>query len=281
MKRFVLVVFALTAGLVGAAALAASAVGVVPRGSGTVNIGVFRAFCAFTHRNQDDAIVFPNQPGRSHDHSYFGSPHAHAYATAESMRVVGDTSCNIAGDTAAYWVPTLFADGRAVEPRASIIEYVKGTFARVRPFPPDFKIIAGNAQAQAPQNRAVTWWTCATPPPVPEGIPRGRFAASEIPTCARDQELVLQVNFPNCWDGVRLDSDDHKSHMTYAVSRVCPASHPVAVPELRMIVRYPSVAGDAELASGGEYSAHADFVNSWDQSELERWVRIYLKPRGR
>lgn len=28
--------------------------------------------------------------------------------------------------------------------------------------------------------------------------------------------LELHVTFPDCWDGVRLDSPDHRSHMAYS-----------------------------------------------------------------
>ena len=50
--------------------------------------------------------------------------------------------------------------------------------------------------------------------------------------------LVLQLRFPDCWDGVNLDSADHKSHMAYTVSGVCPSNYPVPVPLLEFNVRY-------------------------------------------
>lgn len=46
--------------------------------------------------------------------------------------------------------------------------------------------------------------------------------------------MRAQIVFPSCWDGVNLDSEDHKSHMSYPVggapdSGDCPSSHPVKV----------------------------------------------------
>jgi Domain of unknown function (DUF1996) len=116
----------------------------------------------------------------------------------------------------------------------------------------------------------VTSWSCAT---------RRAERSSTIPTCpgARFGGLRLQVNFPNCWDGRRLDSADHKSHMAYSADGTCPASHAVEVPALSLVVYYGVYGGpDSALASGGQFSAHADFVNSWNQAALSRLVERYL-----
>jgi hypothetical protein len=231
--------------------------------------GVFVAVCGFTHRNHDDSIVFPNQPGASHEHTYFGNPSANANSTLESL-LASETTCNFLGDTAAYWVPTLFDSGRAVEPYEARVAYVKGTFGKITPFPPGLKVVAGDAKATSPQSLRVTSWNCAA---------RSSSASSSIKPCGA--ALVLQVNFPNCWNGRDLDSADHKSHMAYSINRTCPATHPVAVPELQYVVVYPPVSAAAELSSGGQFSAHADFINAWNQRQLVHWVNIYLNLKRR
>ena len=43
--------------------------------------------------------------------------------------------------------------------------------------------------------------------------------------------LRFQIFFPQCWDGVNLDSADHKSHVTYGYNG-CPSSHPVRLPQV-------------------------------------------------
>ena len=79
--------------------------------------------------------------------------------------------------------------------------------------------------------------------------------------------------FPECWDGRRLDSADHKSHMAYATARRCPSTHPVSVPAITQIYRYPTRGGEGfSLASGGQFSAHADFVNAWKPEVLRKLV---------
>ena len=53
------------------------------------------------------------------------------------------------------------------------------------------------------------------------------------------------MTFPDCWDGAHLHSDDHREHMAYSGVDGCPAGHPVAVPQLELVVRYP-VSGDSD-----------------------------------
>src|SRR4029450_12324891 len=104
--------------------------------------------------------------------------------------------------------------------------------------------------------------------------------SSTIPNCAFS--LRLQVNFPNCWDGTRLDSADHKVHMAYSTDGVCPASHPVETPALTIVIHY-GIAGGGGLGPppGGQFSGHADFVNAWNQATLQALVDRYLNRSGR
>jgi hypothetical protein len=65
--------------------------------------------------------------------------------------------------------------------------------------------------------------------------------------------------------------------MAYSARGICPRSHPVAVPQLMVIIQYPAAGGaGAELASGGQFSGHADFFNAWQQPELRRLVDYCL-----
>jgi len=60
--------------------------------------------------------------------------------------------------------------------------------------------------------------------------------------------------------------------------RQCPRSHPVALPTLKMHVRY-DIRGPVErltFSSGSHYSAHADFWNAWHQPTLHTLVRRCL-----
>ena len=168
-------------------------------------------------------------------------------------------------------MPTLLVNGQPVEPRGATIYYRRKTLEPVRPFPAGLKMIAGNSHATAPQDLRVTFWNCGAQADVPR--------SATVPTCAdtRAQGLRLHVNFPSCWDGVHLDSANHQSHVAYAMRGQCPATHPVAVPAIALIYRYPITGGAAvSLASGGQYSAHADFFNAWQQGTLVSLVQNCL-----
>ena len=95
-----------------------------------------------------------------------------------------------------------------------------------------------------------------------------------LPLCPPGQVVNLSIGFPECWDGQRLDSPDHQAHMTFSVHqgegpRICPATHPRAVPDVSLHLQYPTRGGPAvQLASGLEYTAHADFFNAWDPGGL-------------
>jgi Domain of unknown function (DUF1996) len=222
--------------------------------------------CRFSHRAPDDPIVFPGEAGASHDHTFVGNRTTNAFSTYESLRA-GATTCMRPADTAAYWVPTLYQGETRVLPAGATIYYRRGTVEEVHPFPNNFRMIAGDAMATSPQVRGVTFWSCG---------PAGAVApSSEVPTCpqTRGSFLRLHVRFPSCWDGKNLDSSNHKSHVAYAMRGACPSTHPVAVPAITAIFRYPTLGGEGfTLASGGQYSAHADFLNAWKPNELRKLV---------
>lgn len=232
----------------------------------------FAVRCEFSHRNLDDLIVFPGQAGRSHDHTYFGNRTTNAASTADSLRAAATTTCFRRGDTAAYWVPTLLSNGQAVTPLSATVYYRRKTLDPVQAFPPGLQMIAGTATATAPQGLQITSWNCRS-------FAERTQPSTAIPTCATGVRatLNLHVNFPNCWNGSSLDSADHKSHLAYSTGRRCPATHPVAVPAISLIVHYRAVnPAGASLSSGGQFSGHGDFVNAWDQQKLQRLVDRYL-----
>jgi hypothetical protein len=168
-------------------------------------------------------------------------------------------------------MPTLVVDGQAVAPVGATIYYRRKSLQPVTPFPAGFKMIAGNSKASAPQDLRVAFWNC--------GVLAGVPPTSAPPACParRATSLRLHVNFASCWDGRSLDSGDHQSHVAYPERGRCPATHPVAVPAISLIYRYPVNGGHTfGLASGSVYSGHADFVNVWNQDTLTRLVNECL-----
>ena len=100
--------------------------------------------CLFAHRAKDDPIVYPRQPGASHMHDFFGNKSTNAFSTYRSM-LRSRTNCDMAGETAAYWAPTLVrGDGTIVTPRRIKIYYRSGLLPgrRTYPYPKNFRMIA-------------------------------------------------------------------------------------------------------------------------------------------
>jgi hypothetical protein len=222
----------------------------------------FALVCGMSHRNNDDAIVFAGKPGKSHNHTYIGNRSVDASTTPESL-LGGATTCEMEADSSTYWFPTLYIGDSAVHPLASIVYYIKRTAGPVSAPPAGLKMVAGNSKAKTSQAKGVAAWSCA-------GI-GGPPRYATIRSCASDDSLQLQVNFPNCWNGKTLDGADHKRHMAYAKKGACPVSHPTRIPTIALIVLYPPLPATAQVSSG-RFAAHADFMNGWDQTTLVELV---------
>jgi hypothetical protein len=227
----------------------------------------FISSCGFSHRAPDDPIVFPGRPGASHDHSFVGNRSTNASSSLESLLAGGTTCRNRPGDTAGYWMPSLYVGSQLVTPLGATIYYRRKSTRHVQAFPPGFRMIAGDSVATTAQPLAVTFWNCGAQVDIrPQSTP---------PTCpeSRGSMLRLHVNFPSCWDGKNLDSANHKSHVAYAERGRCPSRYPLSLPAISLIYRYPTLGGPTvSLASGGVYSGHADFFNAWNQAALQRLV---------
>jgi uncharacterized protein DUF1996 len=238
--------------------------------------GSFRTTCGVSHMAHDDPIVFPGQPGATHLHVFFGNTGANAFSTAESIANEGNSTCSggILNRTA-YWVPALI-DTRTAAP---IVPMDLGVYYKnpngaagqgeLTPFPAGLRMIAGNSKAVGPQSSVVTKWQCLSYGGV---TVTNNMVGPSIPSCPIGSKLQNEVLFPMCWNGVDLDSPDHKSHVRYSVSNVCPTTHPFVLPQITLNIHY--VVGDwngfARLSSDmydpalpSGYSAHGDWWGGW------------------
>jgi hypothetical protein len=226
----------------------------------------------YSHSAGDDPIVRFAQPGASHSHDFFGNVSTNAFSTLNSLKLGGTSCADQPQDKSGYWMPSLYKNGVKVQPVSVNAYYTLGGKApgTIRAFPEGLKIVAGNGSATTPQRVFNTSWGCVDPP---SGSP-----SAEVPTCPGTSALVLRVRFPDCWDGKSLDSPDHKAHMAQNLSTgMCPSTHPVPVPELLLVAKYPIVGGsDVSLSSSGAYSGHADFFNAWQPSALSSLISTCL-----
>jgi Domain of unknown function (DUF1996) len=224
--------------------------------------GSFSVFCEPSHRNRDDPIVYPGQPGRAHLHQFFGSRDTDAFSTFRSMHDAR-TTCGFRPDTAGYWFPALKnRKGNVVRPER-VSAYYRGS-RRTKPMPPGLKMIAGGDTS----NLRRAGWNCG------DGLPQYPRPVD----CGGGRHLMAVVVFPSCWDGRRKDSPNHRAHVSYREGGRCPGHHPVEIPRLSLHVRYPMADGTGFRLSSdhhhrGGTTLHADFWNTWHQRALRRAVR--------
>jgi hypothetical protein len=244
-------------------------------------IGAFREPCRFTHMGFNDPIAFPGQPGVSHLHTFFGNDATDANSTGDSLIGSGNSSCG--GGTlnrTGYWVPTLIdiRTGQPLVPSETNFYYKLGyggvKAGTVQPFPKGLRMIAGDSHSTVPIPNDAIWRIGL------ECVSGGGHQTS-IPSCAVGDMLNLAIIFPQCWDGVNLDSPDHKSHMAYPTGSGCPSTHPVALPEISLNTHYKiseansgtflKLSSDNYSGAGG-YSMHADWFNGWDPATNTAWL---------
>lgn len=232
----------------------------------------FHLTCGFSHEASDDPIMFPDDPGASHLHQFFGNRSTDADSTLASMRKAG-TECGVSEDRSGYWAPALLdPSGRVVEPISLTAYYQAGNArGRINPYPADLRVIAGGDT----DDLSVAGYMCG------EGSP-----TSSVPLDCGTRWLKGVVVFPSCWDGERTDSANHRNHMAYLTGRGCPRSHPVRVPKLVIHIRYGihdgtgyTLVSDEGMDMRRGMSLHADFWNVWDAGFLARTIDRCLNTR--
>ena len=230
----------------------------------------FQANCAVSRAPaSDDPIVYFNQPGATHSHTFLGNTTTNAATTLASLQA-GTTTCKVQADKSAYWMPTMYNATQTVLPIGpQVIYYKTGVtdYTSVRPFPSGLRFVVGDTHAAPAQFLAasVEGWECGN-----------SVNNADFPTCAGvpGADLNIRYQAPSCWDGLHLDSPDHRSHMAYPIAGACSASHPVAVVMLEFKMAFPAGADTSQvrLSSGRGYSFHYDFYNAWEPATLKALV---------
>ncbi|CDO71008.1 hypothetical protein BN946_scf184844.g12 [Trametes cinnabarina] len=187
--------------------------------------------------------------------------------------------------------------------------------AKIHAFPKGLRMVAGDTNrrtynASSFADQAVSYVCLGSPTPLPL---ISRFNADHTPRADYNNDhtgdpnwaerpnffqqncpdgMRAQVFFPACWDGVNLDSPDHKSHMSYPVDAYntgdCPDSHPVHLVSLfyEMLVSVDQFEYHGEgtwvLANGDTtgYGHHGDFQNGWDIDLLQEAIDTCTNANG-
>jgi hypothetical protein len=264
--------------------------------------GAFAVQCRFSHTLKDDPIVYRGQPGKAHRHAFYGNRSTNAHSTRRSL-MRAKTTCSHDEDLAATWFPTAeYRKGgewrfmKAYRERTYYFPSIRDNLGSTGTIPKNIKIIGGNAHATSwRQNPAVRWFCGEKSPERPWPYDCTRY------TKPLEDGIRAIVDLPFCWDGERLDSPDHHSHVIYPDPKDrtphtkparCPASHPVNIPSISIRAHFalkdpclgrtpcgPDSGGRnvrIRLSSGPYYTMHADFWNTWVQRPLDRLVKKCL-----
>lgn len=259
---------------------------IAPVGSG---IGAFRIDCTPSHMSNDDPIVYPNQPGAAHHHTFFGNTSINAKTNIGTIASEGNSTCRGGiANRSAYWVPSMIntLDNSPLKPYSALWYYKVGYRVAketvVAP-PKGLRMIIGNMKSTGPQATRYPEFTCQ--------MPRGSVSppsSKNIPACPQGAVIVSHIAFPQCWDGKNLDSPDHHSHMEYASRAGCPSTHPIALPEITLNTKYSvttntgtqhwRLSSDNYKSAGynAGYSSHADWINGWDTKVMADIVKNCL-----
>jgi hypothetical protein len=242
--------------------------------------GDFRIQCDYSHTGVYDPLVYPGQARAGHSHDFFGNTGTRGDSTISSLMTSGNSTCKGGIENrSAYWTPSLVdtITNSIIKPTFALFYYKNGDTE----VPNGLVILAGDMHASPSNPQATGWspevvrWGC--------GVYTGR--QNHIPACNGTLDLMLQ--FPTCWDGVNLDSPDHKSHVVYSDGGSCPSTHPKKIPNITYNIHYPvpngtshlRLASDDYVGGAGGYSAHGDYMFAWNGETLTKWFNNCIKAR--
>ncbi|KAF3358795.1 hypothetical protein VDGD_09409 [Verticillium dahliae] len=268
-----------------------------------------------------DPMISPGEPSL-HLHSIHGSSGFSMNATYDDLRDGDCTSCRVLQDKSAYWHPSMYfqdtdtGEFELVEQVGGMLAYYQYHLPKLVAFPAGFRMVAGDTK-----QRSWTTWNLTQPdPPANEWDALGlktqqslrersmgfnclNYAGQAEPTLYRHflptQQFIqancpngirTEINFPSCWNGVDLDSEDHRSHVAYPDelnNGKCPEGFDKHLPNMLFEVvwntkplegrngRFVMSNGDAE-----GFGYHGDFIMGWDEGFLQQVIDTCTSDSG-
>ncbi|KAJ3789395.1 hypothetical protein GGU10DRAFT_425661 [Lentinula aff. detonsa] len=240
-----------------------------------------------------DPIVSPGEVS-SHVHSVLGGSGFDLNVNTSILQGSECTSIPVQEDKSNYWFPQLYFqrnDGSFTSVSGNAVMYYlfSDTSNSTTAFPNNFRMLSGDTtlrtlNASSFAQQAITF-LCL------------QFSG----TSNRYNELPIgvscpagirsQINFPSCWDGKNIDSEDHKTHVAFLSTGpdngTCDdPQFPVTLPRIFMEVYWITQDFDDQrdqaltpsqpfvFANGDPtgYGYHADFVNGWEDGVLQKAI---------
>jgi hypothetical protein len=244
--------------------------------------------CGYAKSLPDDPIVFPNQPGATHLHDFYGNAGIDANVTSVEALTRQASQC-AQGDRSSYWVAALYRNGVKLTPSSVQVYYENKSTGepKVTPFPPNFRILMGNSKATTAAQTEPHWvYACSD---------KTQYGDKPPSKCSSGG-IQLRSEFPNCWNGKMTAAGDATGNVVWAnglgdpgrgnkssdpKKLTCPAGYKIALPQVRVILEYKTGkdVGTITLSSGSVYSKHGDFMNGWDPAVQQALIdKCLAKP---
>ncbi|ETN43453.1 uncharacterized protein HMPREF1541_02612 [Cyphellophora europaea CBS 101466] len=245
-----------------------------------------------------DPIVQPGAVSR-HVHTIMGGNGFKPSMNYNDTQASTCASCTVIGDDSNYWVPTVYyrhEDGSfetVNQLGGATVYYLQRApqGKEMKAFPEGFRMVAGDQYKRSGGDDVTTKaisYACLdyNGPARPE--------TPNFPNYNCANGLRAQVFFPSCWDGVNLDSPDHKSHVAYPEgmnSGKCPDTHPVHLISIFYEILWETNKfadkwyGNSQpfVFSTGDptgYGGHGDFLNGWDVPLLQQAINTCTADSG-
>ena len=234
-----------------------------------------------------DPIVSPGLVS-AHEHAFFGNKGLTNISGPTDLQTnAAGTTCVLAQDTAAYWVPVACAGPcvpvaggdptrgpftNAIKP-VKIFAYYFGTQGvQVGQFPSTQMLVGGDAHAIAPwPNKQMIEFHCGNGGSHSSPVRTAPYDCTSANGVRGTDGVVAVIKFPYCLDSA--------GGMEYGdvTTGACPVGD-TTLGQVQIHVHYGNgskgfqLGSELSFASGPYYTFHGDWMNGWDQTKLQALV---------